>query len=44
MPFSCPIHSHPLWYLEVQASSPTPTLLLVGDERSGPREVEESSS
>lgn len=44
MPFPCPIHSHPVWYLEVQASPPTPTLLLVGGEESGPLAVEDSSS
>lgn len=39
-PFPCPLHSHPLWYLEAQASPPTPT----GSGGKEAREVEESSS
>lgn len=35
MPFPCPVYSHPLWYLEVQASSPTPILLLVAEKGVG---------
>lgn len=44
MSFPCPIHSHPLWYLEVQASPPTPTLLLLEVKEVGLREVLASSS